>query len=100
MNLLHNPQFGDKMVTLMAALGPGAPDRHGRQRWLVTNIRLFAAQSFLLGAIAGTIAWYNHAPHIYIAAGDDACWSKGFWCRFCWSAWWTASRSTRRLSRS
>jgi hydrogenase-4 component E len=32
------------------------------------NIRLFAAQSFLLGAIAGAIAWYNHAPHIFIAA--------------------------------
>jgi hydrogenase-4 component E len=33
------------------------------------NIRLFAAQSFLLGSIAGSIAWYNHAPHIFIAAG-------------------------------
>jgi hydrogenase-4 component E len=39
------------------------------QRWLVTNIRIFAAQSFLLSAIAGTIAYFNHAPHIYIAAG-------------------------------
>src|ERR1035438_5028038 len=44
MELLHNPEFGDKLVTLLAA------------------------QSFLLGAIAGAIAWYNHAPHIFIAA--------------------------------
>jgi hydrogenase-4 component E len=39
------------------------------QRWIVAHIRIFAAQSFLLAAIAATIAWYNHAPHIYIAAG-------------------------------
>lgn len=38
------------------------------QRWIVTNIRIFAAQSFFLAAIAATIAWFNHAPHIYIAA--------------------------------
>jgi hydrogenase-4 component E len=38
------------------------------QRWLITNIRIFGLQSFLLAAIAGTIAWFNHANHIYIAA--------------------------------
>ncbi len=38
------------------------------QRWLVTNIRVFAAQSLLLAGIANTIAYFNHAPHIYIAA--------------------------------
>src|SRR6185503_19376590 len=38
------------------------------QRWLVTNIRVFAAQSFLLACIANTIAYYKHEPHIYIAA--------------------------------
>lgn len=38
------------------------------QRWLVTNIRAFALQSLLLASIAATIAYFNHAPHIYIAA--------------------------------
>jgi hydrogenase-4 component E len=39
------------------------------QRSLILNVRLFGTQSFLLAAIAGAIAWYNHAPHVYIAAG-------------------------------
>jgi hydrogenase-4 component E len=39
------------------------------QRWIVIHIRIFAAQSFFLAMIAATIAWFNHAPHIYIAAG-------------------------------
>lgn len=38
------------------------------QRWLVTNIRIFGLQSFLLAAIAGTIAAFNSAPHIFLAA--------------------------------
>jgi len=39
------------------------------QRWLVTSIRAFGVQSFLLAMIGCTIAYFNHAPHIYIAAG-------------------------------
>jgi len=38
------------------------------QRWIITHIRIFAIQSFFLAVIAGIIAWFNHAPHIYIAA--------------------------------
>jgi hydrogenase-4 component E len=38
------------------------------QRWVVTNIRIFGAQSFLLACIANTIAWFNNAPHVYVAA--------------------------------
>jgi len=38
------------------------------QRWIVLHIRIFAVQSLFLAMIAATIAWYNHAPHIYIAA--------------------------------
>jgi hydrogenase-4 component E len=69
MDLLHNPEFGDKLVTLMAALVLVLQIAMVGQRWLVMNIRLFGAQSFLLAAIAAAIAWYNHAPEIYIAAG-------------------------------
>ena len=38
------------------------------QRMLLTNIRLFALQSFMLSAIAMVIAWYYHATHVYIVA--------------------------------
>ena len=38
------------------------------QRWIVSHIRIFAAQSFFLAMIAATIAWFNHAPHLYVAA--------------------------------
>ena len=69
MHTLPDPQFGDKMVTLMAAMVLVLQIAMVAQRWLVTNIRIFAAQSLLLSAIAGTIAFFNHAPHIYLAAG-------------------------------
>src|SRR3954470_10611019 len=68
MHTLQDPQFGDKMVTLMAAMVLVLQIAMVAQRWMVTNIRIFAAQSILLAAIAGTIAYCNHAPHIYIAA--------------------------------
>ena len=38
------------------------------QRWIITNIRLFAAQSLVLAVIAGTIAYFNRSPHLYVAA--------------------------------
>jgi hydrogenase-4 component E len=68
MHTLQDPQFGDKMVTLMAAMVLVLQIAMVAQRWLVTNIRIFAAQSFCLAAIATTIAYFNHAPHIYAAA--------------------------------
>ena len=68
MSFIQDPQFGDRMITLMAALVLVLQIATVGQRWLVTNIRIFALQSFLLAAIAGTIAYFNHANHIYIAA--------------------------------
>lgn len=68
MTFFHDPQFGDRAITLMAALVLVLQIAMVGQRWLVTNIRIFGLQSFLLAAIAGTIAWFNHANHIYIAA--------------------------------
>jgi len=61
--------FGDKMITLMAALVLVLQITMVAQCWLVTNIRVFAVQSFLLAGIAATIAYFNGATHIYIAAG-------------------------------
>ena len=68
MSFAHDPQFGDRMITLMAALVLVLQIAMVGQRWLITNIRMFALQSFLLAAIAGTIAFFNHSNHIYIAA--------------------------------
>ncbi len=68
MDLLYNPEFGEKAVTLMAAFVLVLQIAMVGQRSLTMNIRLFGAQSFLLGAIAGAIAWYNGAPHIYFVA--------------------------------
>jgi hydrogenase-4 component E len=68
MQIFQDPQFGDKLVTLMAAVVLVLQIAMVAQRWIVMNIRIFAAQSFLLAAIAGTIAWFNSAVHIYIAA--------------------------------
>src|SRR6266702_3337832 len=62
----QDPQFGGKMITLMAALMLVLQITMVAQRWLVTNIRAFGVQSFLLASIAATIASFNHAPHIYV----------------------------------
>jgi hydrogenase-4 component E len=64
----QDPQFGDKMITLMAALILVLQIMMVAQHWLVTIIRVFAVQSFLLACIAATIAYFNNAPHIYAAA--------------------------------
>jgi hydrogenase-4 component E len=68
MSFLSDPQFGDKVITLMSALVLVLQLAMAGHRWLVTNIRIFGAQSFLLGAIAGTIGWYNGAAHLYFVA--------------------------------
>ena len=64
----QDPLFGDKMITLMAALVLVLQILMVAQRWLATTIRSFAVQSFLLASIAATIAYFNNAPHIYAAA--------------------------------
>ena len=64
----QDPQFGDRMIILMAALVLVLQITMVAQRWLVTNIQAFAIQSLLLAGIANTIAYFNGARHIYIAA--------------------------------
>jgi hydrogenase-4 component E len=64
----QDPEFGGKMITLMAALVLVLQIMMVAQHWLVTIIRLFALQSFLLACIAATIAYFNEAPHIYAVA--------------------------------
>jgi len=69
MHFWQNPQFGDRIIVLMAALVLVLQITMVAQRWLVTNIHAFAIQSLFLTGIASTIAYYNRAPHIYVAAG-------------------------------
>jgi len=38
------------------------------QRMLLTNIRLFAIQSFFLAAIAAVVAYHHNASHVYVVA--------------------------------
>jgi hydrogenase-4 component E len=68
MSFIQDPQFGDTMIRLMAALVLVLQIATVGQRWLITTIRIFAVQSFFLAAIAGTIAFFNQANHLYIAA--------------------------------
>jgi len=68
MHIYQDPQFGNRMLTLMAAFVLVLQIAMVGQRWLIANIRIFAAQSFLLAGIANTIAYFNHAPHLYLAA--------------------------------
>jgi len=68
MSFISDPQFGDRVITLMAALVLVLQIAMVGQRWLITTIRMFGVQSFLLAAIAFTVAFYNDATHIYIAA--------------------------------
>jgi hydrogenase-4 component E len=68
MSFINDPQFGDRLITLMAASVLVLQIAMVGQRWLITSIRMFAVQSVLLAAIAGTIALFNGASHIYIAA--------------------------------
>ena len=68
MTLLQDPEFGNRIITLMAALVLVLQIAAVGQRRLVSSIRIFAVQSFLLAAIAGVIAYFNDASHIYIAA--------------------------------
>jgi hydrogenase-4 component E len=68
MYFFQDPQFGNRLITLMAAFVLVLQIAMVGQRWLITNIRVFAAQSLLLAAIASIIAYFNHAPHLYVAA--------------------------------
>ncbi len=68
MYTLLNPELGDKMVTLLAAAVLVLQIAMASQRWIVTNIRIFGVQSLLLAIIAGTIAVFNNAPHLLVAA--------------------------------
>jgi hydrogenase-4 component E len=67
MNFWQDPQFGDRMITLMAALVLVLQITMVAQRWLVTNIYVFGIQSLLLAGIANTIAYFDSATLLFKA---------------------------------
>ena len=64
----QDPEFGSRMITLMAAAMLVVQFLMVGQRDLTTNVRLFAVQSFLLAGIANTIAYFQHSYHLYVIA--------------------------------
>src|SRR5664280_1903115 len=67
--IYRDPEFGSQLITLLAAAMLVLQFLMIGQRMLPANVRLFAIQSFLLSAIALTIAYFLNAPHIYAMAG-------------------------------
>lgn len=61
-------EIGARAIPLMAALMLVIQLLLIAQRMLLTSIRLFAIQSFLLAAIAAVVAYYHHASHVYVVA--------------------------------
>jgi hydrogenase-4 component E len=59
------PELASRLVALLAALMLLVQLLMVTQRMLLTNIRLFALQSFFLSSIAAVVALLHHAPHVY-----------------------------------
>jgi hydrogenase-4 component E len=68
MNLPASPEVGSQLITLFAALMLVLQLLLVVQRMLLTNIRLFALQSFMLAAIATVVAYAHNATHVYVVA--------------------------------
>ncbi len=65
----HDLELASRLVALLATLMLVVQLLMVTQRVVVANIHLFALQSLLLCGIAGTIAWFHHAPHVFLMAG-------------------------------
>lgn len=63
------PELVSQWITLLAAGMLVIQLLMVVQRMLLTNIRLFALQSLMLAAIAGLIAFFHHAAHVYWVVG-------------------------------
>lgn len=68
MNSSFATEIGARAIPLMAALMLVVQLLMIAQRMLLTSIRLFAIQSFLLASIAAVVAYYHHASHVYVVA--------------------------------
>jgi hydrogenase-4 component E len=62
------PETASQIITLLAALMLVLQVLLAIQPMLVTNIRLFAVQSFMLASIAGVVGSKYAAPHVLVVA--------------------------------
>jgi hydrogenase-4 component E len=68
MNPPASPEIGSQLITLMAALMLVVQLLLAVQSMLFTSIRLYAIQSLFLAGIAGAVAFFDHAGHVYVVA--------------------------------
>jgi hydrogenase-4 component E len=68
MNPPASPEIGSQLITLMAALMLVMQLLLAVQSMLFTSVRLYAIQSLFLAGIAGAVAFFDHASHVYIIA--------------------------------
>ena len=68
MNPTASPEIGSQLITLMAALMLVMQLLLAVEPMLFTSVRLYAIQSFFLAGIAGVVAYFDHASHVYILA--------------------------------
>ena len=64
----HPAEIATQLITLCAAIMLVLQLLLVVQRMLLTNVRLFALQSLMLAAIAATVAYSQHAAHVYVIA--------------------------------
>jgi hydrogenase-4 membrane subunit HyfE len=93
-----SPEIGSQLITLCAAMMLVLQLLLVVQRMLLTNIRLFALQSFMLAAIATIVAYYYNATHVYIVAILTLL-GKVLFLPGCLPAWSAASTSLKKLNR-
>jgi len=63
-----SPETGSELITLMAALMLVVQLLLAVQPMLFTSVRLYAIQSLFLAGIAGVVAFFNNASHVYVVA--------------------------------
>jgi hydrogenase-4 component E len=68
MNPPASPEIGSQLTTLMAALMLVVQLLLAVQPMLLNGVRLYAIQSLFLAGIAGVVAFFDNATHVYILA--------------------------------
>jgi len=65
MSQISEIEFATRLVTLLTTLMLVVQLLMVTQRTLIANVNLFAVQSLLLCGIAGTVAWFYNATHVF-----------------------------------
>jgi hydrogenase-4 component E len=68
MNPQASVETGSQLITLMAALMLVLQLLLAVQPMLLTSVQLFAVQSLFLAGIAGVVAYFDNAVHVYVVA--------------------------------